>query len=35
MIRLRDDGIADQVRAAHEWTSRHRAALAQAVPPEK
>jgi Ser/Thr protein kinase RdoA (MazF antagonist) len=35
MIRLRDDGIADQVRAAHAWTSRHRAALAQAVPPEK
>ncbi|WP_203896221.1 phosphotransferase [Actinoplanes xinjiangensis] len=27
MIRLRDDGIAEQVRAAHEWTSQHRAAL--------
>ncbi|WP_170154118.1 hypothetical protein [Actinoplanes italicus] len=24
---LRDSGIADEVRAAHEWTSRNRVAL--------
>ncbi|BEL07012.1 hypothetical protein Q0Z83_052030 [Actinoplanes sichuanensis] len=32
MVRLRDDGIVDQIRAAYEWTSRHRAELEPGSP---
>jgi hypothetical protein len=31
MIRLRDQGAADSVRTAHEWTARNRTALQQAL----
>ncbi len=31
MVRLRDLGAADSVRAAHEWTVRHRAALQEGL----
>ncbi|MEU4158585.1 hypothetical protein [Actinoplanes sp. NPDC026670] len=27
MIRLRDGGTVEQIRAVHDWTSRHRAEL--------
>jgi hypothetical protein len=31
MVRLRDRGAVDDVRAAYEWTSRHRSALERAI----